>query len=177
MNNKLLTNNIGNIETKLRVLKLIDNDKLYCSSVGRISFQLTHKRKTINDPKFSRLRLVLQAGCPTIGGSGERYLKHQLRCPYPPTVIFRSNIPEPQTLLSLSHDSARTEKSPQKHLLNLAKDNLGFQMAPGSAATGGLFKFLRPSARPQSADITAAVGWGAAATTAALWLVQVISLI
>lgn len=47
-------------------------------------------------------------------------------------------------------------------------------MAPGSAATGALFKFLRPGVRPQSTDIAAAAGWGVAAATTALWLVQVI---
>ncbi|KAK8942636.1 hypothetical protein KSP39_PZI008748 [Platanthera zijinensis] len=46
-------------------------------------------------------------------------------------------------------------------------------MAIGSAASvSGLFKFVRPSLRPQSTDISAAVTWGVAATTTALWLVQ-----
>lgn len=47
-------------------------------------------------------------------------------------------------------------------------------MATGSAAAGsGLFKFLRPRLRPQSDDIAAAAAWGVAATTGALWLIQV----
>ncbi|XXG40022.1 hypothetical protein AAC387_Pa01g0838 [Persea americana] len=40
------------------------------------------------------------------------------------------------------------------------------------AAESTLFKFLRPSLRPQSTDISAAVMWGVAATTTAIWLVQ-----
>lgn len=39
----------------------------------------------------------------------------------------------------------------------------------------GLFKFLRPKLRPQSTDIQAAATWGVAATTTALWIVQVLS--
>nr|DAD38604.1 TPA_asm: hypothetical protein HUJ06_012926 [Nelumbo nucifera] len=41
------------------------------------------------------------------------------------------------------------------------------------AASTSLFKFLRPGLRPQSADIQAAAMWGVAATTGALWLIQV----
>lgn len=41
------------------------------------------------------------------------------------------------------------------------------------AAESTLFKFLRPSLRPQSTDMSAAVMWGVAATTTAIWLVQV----
>ena len=37
----------------------------------------------------------------------------------------------------------------------------------------GMFKFLKPSMRPQPTDIQAAVGWGVAAATAGLYLVQV----
>ncbi|CAO2816066.1 unnamed protein product [Amaranthus hypochondriacus] len=39
----------------------------------------------------------------------------------------------------------------------------------GSSA---MFKFLKPSMRPQPTDIQAAVGWGVAAATAGLYLVQ-----
>ncbi|PKU81517.1 Ubiquinol-cytochrome c reductase complex 6.7 kDa protein [Dendrobium catenatum] len=47
-------------------------------------------------------------------------------------------------------------------------------MATGSVASrSGLFKFLRPGLRLQSTDVSAAVTWGVAATTTALWLVQV----
>ncbi|RWW25298.1 hypothetical protein GW17_00010371 [Ensete ventricosum] len=42
-------------------------------------------------------------------------------------------------------------------------------MATGS----GLFTFLRPRLRPQSTDIAAAATWGVAATTGALWFIQV----
>ncbi|KAL0911526.1 hypothetical protein M5K25_019675 [Dendrobium thyrsiflorum] len=46
-------------------------------------------------------------------------------------------------------------------------------MATGSVASrSGLFKFLRPGLRLQSTDVSAAVTWGVAATTTALWLVQ-----
>ncbi|KAK9283826.1 hypothetical protein L1049_012080 [Liquidambar formosana] len=46
-------------------------------------------------------------------------------------------------------------------------------MAGGSVTAGsGLFKFLNPRRRPQSTDIQAAVMWGVAATTGALWIVQ-----
>ncbi|KAL7214606.1 hypothetical protein ACSBR1_026906 [Camellia fascicularis] len=38
---------------------------------------------------------------------------------------------------------------------------------------GALFKFLRPSARPQSTDIQAAAMWGVCAATTAIWIVQV----
>ncbi|KAK1272167.1 hypothetical protein QJS04_geneDACA005819 [Acorus gramineus] len=42
-----------------------------------------------------------------------------------------------------------------------------------AAASGsGLFKFLRPGLRPQASDVTAAVMWGVAATSGALWVVQ-----
>ncbi|KAK1312811.1 hypothetical protein QJS10_CPA07g01305 [Acorus calamus] len=42
-----------------------------------------------------------------------------------------------------------------------------------AAASGsGLFKFLRPGLRPQASDITAAAGWGIAATAGAIWLIQ-----
>ncbi|CAL5343769.1 hypothetical protein ACSBR2_026311 [Camellia fascicularis] len=37
---------------------------------------------------------------------------------------------------------------------------------------GALFKFLRPSARPQSTDIQAAAMWGVCAATTAIWIVQ-----
>ncbi|KAF3783931.1 Ubiquinol-cytochrome c reductase complex 6-protein [Nymphaea thermarum] len=40
------------------------------------------------------------------------------------------------------------------------------------AGNAGLFKFLRPSLRPQSTDITAAAMWGVALTSGAVWLVQ-----
>ena len=40
----------------------------------------------------------------------------------------------------------------------------------GSSA---MFKFLKPSMRPQLTDIQGAVGWGVAAATAGLYLVQV----
>ncbi|XVF81927.1 hypothetical protein PTKIN_Ptkin16aG0001800 [Pterospermum kingtungense] len=41
------------------------------------------------------------------------------------------------------------------------------------AGEGAMFKFLRPRLRPQPADIQAAALWGVAATTTALWLIQV----
>ncbi|KAM7491825.1 hypothetical protein LguiA_034746 [Lonicera macranthoides] len=41
-----------------------------------------------------------------------------------------------------------------------------------AASGSGLFKFLKPSMRPQSTDVQAAVMWGVAATTTALWIVQ-----
>lgn len=47
------------------------------------------------------------------------------------------------------------------------------QKMGGEAAAGGVFKFLSPRLRPQSTDIQAAVFWGVAATTTAIWLVQV----
>ncbi|MQL95371.1 hypothetical protein Taro_028034 [Colocasia esculenta] len=46
-------------------------------------------------------------------------------------------------------------------------------MASAAAGSGGLFKFLRPGLRPQSTDISAAVAWGVAAGSGALWLIQV----
>ncbi|KAK6155991.1 hypothetical protein DH2020_010239 [Rehmannia glutinosa] len=45
-------------------------------------------------------------------------------------------------------------------------------MATPAASGSGLFKFLRPGMRPQSTDIQAAVFWGVAAGTTALWVVQ-----
>ncbi|KAG9150171.1 hypothetical protein Leryth_009749 [Lithospermum erythrorhizon] len=43
-----------------------------------------------------------------------------------------------------------------------------------AAASGsGMFKFLKPSRRPQSTDIQAAAGWGVAAFSAAIFLVQI----
>jgi hypothetical protein len=48
-------------------------------------------------------------------------------------------------------------------------------MGGEAAAAGGVFKFLSPRLRPQSTDIQAAVCWGVAATTTALWLIQVLS--
>ncbi|KAK6794146.1 hypothetical protein RDI58_007599 [Solanum bulbocastanum] len=39
------------------------------------------------------------------------------------------------------------------------------------AAGNRLFKFLGPK-RPQSTDIQAAAGWGVAAVTGALWVIQ-----
>lgn len=41
------------------------------------------------------------------------------------------------------------------------------------ASASGMFKFLKPSMRPQPSDIKAAVGWGVAAATAGIYLVQV----
>lgn len=41
------------------------------------------------------------------------------------------------------------------------------------AGEAGLFKFLNPRRRPQSTDIQAAAMWGVAATSTALWIVQV----
>jgi hypothetical protein len=40
-------------------------------------------------------------------------------------------------------------------------------------ASPAMFNFLKPRARPQKAEITAAATWGVAAGAAALWLVQV----
>ncbi|KMT17428.1 hypothetical protein BVRB_2g038800 [Beta vulgaris subsp. vulgaris] len=40
------------------------------------------------------------------------------------------------------------------------------------ASASGMFKFLKPSMRPQPSDIKAAVGWGVAAATAGIYLVQ-----
>lgn len=44
------------------------------------------------------------------------------------------------------------------------------------AGESTMFKFLRPRLRPQPADIQAAALWGVAATTTAIWLIQVFSL-
>ncbi|OMO89978.1 hypothetical protein COLO4_19468 [Corchorus olitorius] len=41
------------------------------------------------------------------------------------------------------------------------------------AGEGAMFKFLRPRLRPQPIDIQAAALWGVAATSTALYLVQV----
>lgn len=41
------------------------------------------------------------------------------------------------------------------------------------AGNAGLFKFLRPSLRPQSTDVKAAAMWGVAFTSGAVWLIQV----
>lgn len=46
-------------------------------------------------------------------------------------------------------------------------------MAAAASSGSGLFKFMRPSARLQATDIQAAAMWGVAATTTALWIVQV----
>ena len=46
-------------------------------------------------------------------------------------------------------------------------------MAAAAAGSGGLSRFLRPGARFQSTDVTAAMTWGVAAGAGALWLVQV----
>ncbi|CAN6589002.1 unnamed protein product [Malus baccata var. baccata] len=35
-----------------------------------------------------------------------------------------------------------------------------------------MFKFVKPRLRPHTTDLQAAVGWGVAAFTGALWLVQ-----
>lgn len=43
------------------------------------------------------------------------------------------------------------------------------------AGESTLFKFLSPGRRFQSTDIQAAAGWGVAAATTALWVVQVFS--
>ncbi|KNA06435.1 hypothetical protein SOVF_181170 [Spinacia oleracea] len=40
------------------------------------------------------------------------------------------------------------------------------------ASSTGMFKFLKPTMRPQTTDIKAAVGWGVAAATGGLYLVQ-----
>ncbi|CAN6467656.1 unnamed protein product [Victoria cruziana] len=40
------------------------------------------------------------------------------------------------------------------------------------AGNAGLFKFLRPSLRPQSTDVKAAAMWGVAFTSGAVWLIQ-----
>ncbi|KAL6541666.1 hypothetical protein OROGR_011152 [Orobanche gracilis] len=45
-------------------------------------------------------------------------------------------------------------------------------MAMSAASGSSLFKFLRPGFRPQSTDVQAAVFWGVAAGTTALWIVQ-----
>ncbi|KAE7996480.1 hypothetical protein FH972_001199 [Carpinus fangiana] len=45
-------------------------------------------------------------------------------------------------------------------------------MGGEATAAGRVFKFLSPKLRPQSIDIQAAVYWGVAATTTALWLIQ-----
>ncbi|KAH0702365.1 hypothetical protein KY285_016643 [Solanum tuberosum] len=45
-------------------------------------------------------------------------------------------------------------------------------MTSPAAAGNGIFKFLRPKLRPQSTDIQAAAGWGVAAVTGALWVIQ-----
>ncbi|KAL3521324.1 hypothetical protein ACH5RR_019473 [Cinchona calisaya] len=52
-----------------------------------------------------------------------------------------------------------------------AKLNIYVYMA-SPAASGGLFKFLKPSLRLQSTDIQAAAMWGVAAGTTAIWLIQ-----
>ncbi|KAJ7959520.1 Ubiquinol-cytochrome c reductase complex 6.7 kDa [Quillaja saponaria] len=41
------------------------------------------------------------------------------------------------------------------------------------AGEAGVFKFLRPRLRLQSTDVKAAAMWGVAATTGALWFVQI----
>ena len=41
------------------------------------------------------------------------------------------------------------------------------------AGEGVMFKFLKPRLRLQPADIQAAALWGVAATTTALWVIQV----
>ncbi|KAH0686095.1 hypothetical protein KY284_016648 [Solanum tuberosum] len=48
-------------------------------------------------------------------------------------------------------------------------------MTSPAAAGNGLFKFLRPKLRPQSTDIQAAAGWGVAAVTGALWVIQILN--
>ncbi|KHG22468.1 Ubiquinol-cytochrome c reductase complex 6.7 kDa [Gossypium arboreum] len=40
------------------------------------------------------------------------------------------------------------------------------------AGEGSMFKFLKPRLRPHPIDIQAAAAWGVAATTTALWLIQ-----
>ncbi|KAA0051979.1 Ubiquinol-cytochrome c reductase complex 6.7 kDa [Cucumis melo var. makuwa] len=40
------------------------------------------------------------------------------------------------------------------------------------AGESSLFKFLSPGRRFQSTDIQAAAGWGVAAATTALWVIQ-----
>ncbi|GFQ07901.1 ubiquinol-cytochrome c reductase complex 6.7 kDa protein [Phtheirospermum japonicum] len=46
-------------------------------------------------------------------------------------------------------------------------------MATPAASGSGLIKLLRPASRPHSTDLQAAVFWGVAAGTTALWIVQV----
>ncbi|CAD6216673.1 unnamed protein product [Miscanthus lutarioriparius] len=41
------------------------------------------------------------------------------------------------------------------------------------ASSSGLFRFVSPRSRPQSTDIVAAASWGVFAGTAALYLVQI----
>ncbi|KAL3653383.1 hypothetical protein CASFOL_003064 [Castilleja foliolosa] len=45
-------------------------------------------------------------------------------------------------------------------------------MATSAASRSGLIKLLRPASRPHSTDVQAAVFWGVAAGTTALWIVQ-----
>ncbi|PIN24821.1 hypothetical protein CDL12_02439 [Handroanthus impetiginosus] len=45
-------------------------------------------------------------------------------------------------------------------------------MATPAASASGLFKFLRPGGRLQPTDVQAAVLWGVAAGTSALYLIQ-----
>ncbi|KAL6509391.1 hypothetical protein OROGR_022701 [Orobanche gracilis] len=45
-------------------------------------------------------------------------------------------------------------------------------MAMAAASGPSLFKFLRPGFRPQPTDVQAAVLWGVAAGTTAIWIVQ-----
>ncbi|KAL2897969.1 Ubiquinol-cytochrome c reductase complex 6.7 kDa protein [Bienertia sinuspersici] len=42
--------------------------------------------------------------------------------------------------------------------------------------TAGMFKFLKPSMRPHPTDVQAAVGWGVAAATGGLYLVQMFNI-
>ncbi|KAL2558316.1 hypothetical protein Fot_03055 [Forsythia ovata] len=51
-------------------------------------------------------------------------------------------------------------------------NHLGLLMANPVASGSGLFKFLRPSMRPQATDVQAAALWGITATTGALWFIQ-----
>uniref|UniRef100_A0A3Q7FPE4 Uncharacterized protein n=1 Tax=Solanum lycopersicum TaxID=4081 RepID=A0A3Q7FPE4_SOLLC len=58
-------------------------------------------------------------------------------------------------------------------LITLQKQSLGLPTPKMTTAAGnGLFKFLSPKRRPQSTDIQAAAGWGVAAVTGALWVIQ-----
>ncbi|KAG9445288.1 hypothetical protein H6P81_016628 [Aristolochia fimbriata] len=73
----------------------------------------------------------------------------------------RDSLPQP----SLKILEKRIAKGIQSRVSFLNKQ---YRMAAGSS----MFKFLRPSLRPQSTDISAAVTWGVAGVTGALWLIQ-----